>query len=67
MYNRPPPDRYAADRTANDIEGQNDEALEGLSQKVKLLKNVSRPRLRPGALTAWPEQLVTTMRLLKQY
>ncbi|GJN87834.1 hypothetical protein Rhopal_000789-T1 [Rhodotorula paludigena] len=40
MYNRPS-DRYAADRTAEDIEGQNDEALEGLSQKVKLLKNIT--------------------------
>jgi blocked-early-in-transport protein 1 len=40
MYNKPS-DRYAADRTADDIQGQNDEALEGLSQKVKLLKNVS--------------------------
>ncbi|KAG0662239.1 hypothetical protein C6P46_003425 [Rhodotorula mucilaginosa] len=38
MYNKPS-DRYAADRTADDIQGQNDEALEGLSQKVKLLKN----------------------------
>lgn len=43
MYNRPS-DRYAADRTAEDIEGQNDEALEGLSQKVKLLKNVRHGR-----------------------
>lgn len=42
MYNRPS-DRYAADRTAEDIEGQNDEGLEGLSQKVKLLKNVRCP------------------------
>ncbi|GAA5863337.1 hypothetical protein JCM5296_003538 [Sporobolomyces johnsonii] len=40
MYNRPS-DRYAADRTAEDIEGQNDEALEGLSNKVKLLKNIT--------------------------
>lgn len=28
-------------RYADDIEGQNDEALEGLSAKVKLLKDVS--------------------------
>ncbi|GAA5873296.1 hypothetical protein JCM3774_005934 [Rhodotorula dairenensis] len=40
MYNKPS-DRYAADRTADDIQGQNDEALEGLSQKVKLLKNIT--------------------------
>ncbi|GAA6054997.1 hypothetical protein JCM3770_000485 [Rhodotorula araucariae] len=40
MYNRPS-DRYAADRTAEDLEGQNDEALEGLSAKVKLLKNIT--------------------------
>jgi len=47
MYNRPS-DRYAADRTAEDIEGQNDEGLEGLSQKVKLLKNVRPPFTRPA-------------------
>ncbi|POY73528.1 hypothetical protein BMF94_3465 [Rhodotorula taiwanensis] len=35
MYNKP------QDRTAENIEGQNDEALEGLSQKVKLLKNIT--------------------------
>lgn len=28
-------------RFADDLEGQNDEMLEGLSAKVKLLKNVS--------------------------
>lgn len=28
-------------RYADDLEGQNDEALEGLSAKVKLLKDVS--------------------------
>lgn len=42
MYNRPS-ERYAADRTAESLEGQNDEALEGLSAKVKLLKNVRLP------------------------
>ncbi|GAA5826168.1 hypothetical protein JCM11251_007192 [Rhodosporidiobolus azoricus] len=40
MYNRPS-ERYAAERTAEDLEGQNEEALEGLSQKVKLLKNIT--------------------------
>ncbi|GAA5974119.1 hypothetical protein JCM11641_003447 [Rhodosporidiobolus odoratus] len=40
LYNRQG-DRYAADRTAEDLEGQNEEALEGLSQKVKLLKNIT--------------------------
>ncbi|GAA6000917.1 hypothetical protein JCM10207_004718 [Rhodosporidiobolus poonsookiae] len=40
MYNNPS-NRYAADRTAEDLEGQNEEALEGLSQKVKLLKNIT--------------------------
>ncbi|GAA5902956.1 hypothetical protein JCM6882_009653 [Rhodosporidiobolus microsporus] len=40
MYNRPG-ERYAAERTAEDLEGQNEEALEGLSQKVKLLKNIT--------------------------
>ncbi|BGP13224.1 hypothetical protein JCM10213_005006 [Rhodosporidiobolus nylandii] len=41
MYNAGPGQRYAADRTAEDLEGQNEEALEGLSQKVKLLKNIT--------------------------
>ena len=31
---------YANNRTAEDLEGQNDEHLEGLSAKVKMLKNV---------------------------
>jgi blocked early in transport 1 len=31
----------AGQRFAEDLEGQNDEALEGLSKKVKLLKDVS--------------------------
>lgn len=39
MYNNPS-SRYAQERTSEDLEGQNEEALEGLSQKVKLLKNV---------------------------
>lgn len=32
---------YAANRTAEDLEGQNEEHLGQLSEKVKLLKNVS--------------------------
>ena len=31
---------YANNRTAEDLEGQNDEHLEGLSAKVKMLKDV---------------------------
>ncbi|KDQ12799.1 hypothetical protein BOTBODRAFT_34253 [Botryobasidium botryosum FD-172 SS1] len=31
----------ASQRTADDLEGQNDERLEGLSAKVKLLKDIS--------------------------
>jgi blocked-early-in-transport protein 1 len=31
---------YASQRQAEDLEGQNDEELEGLGAKVKLLKNV---------------------------
>jgi blocked-early-in-transport protein 1 len=34
-------------RFADDLEGQNDEQLEGLSAKVKLLKDVSESRLKP--------------------
>ncbi|GAA5832826.1 hypothetical protein JCM3766R1_007055 [Sporobolomyces carnicolor] len=41
LYNSSPSQRYAQDRTAEDIEGQNDEALGQLSQKVKLLKNIT--------------------------
>ncbi|GAA5994844.1 hypothetical protein JCM5350_000911 [Sporobolomyces pararoseus] len=41
LYNNNPSQRYAQDRTAEDIEGQNDEALGQLSQKVKLLKNIT--------------------------
>ncbi|GAA6008609.1 hypothetical protein JCM11491_003367 [Sporobolomyces phaffii] len=41
LYNASPSQRYAQDRTAEDIEGQNDEALGQLSQKVKLLKNIT--------------------------
>jgi blocked-early-in-transport protein 1 len=48
MYNRPS-ERYAADRTAESLEGQNDEALEGLSAKVKLLKNVRLPLSAPSS------------------
>jgi len=40
MYNTSPSQRYQ-DRAAEDIEGQNDEALGALSQKVKLLKNIT--------------------------
>lgn len=32
---------YAANRTADDLEGQNAEHLEGLSAKVRMLKDVS--------------------------
>ena len=32
---------YASQRQAEDLEGQNDEELEGLGAKVKLLKDVS--------------------------
>lgn len=32
---------YGSQRTAEDLEGQNDEKLEGLSAKVKMLKDVS--------------------------
>jgi len=39
--NSPLPTHYAADRTAQDLEGQNDDYLKGLSSKVKLLKDVS--------------------------
>jgi hypothetical protein len=39
---------YAATRTAEDLEGQNNEHLEGLSAKVKLLKDVS-----PACLQHW--------------
>ncbi|GAA5924198.1 SNARE domain- containing protein [Sporobolomyces koalae] len=41
LYNQNPSQRYAQDRAAEDIEGQNDEALGQLSQKVKLLKNIT--------------------------
>jgi hypothetical protein len=52
MYNQPGRnDRYAADRTAEDLEGQNDDALQGLSQKVKLLKNVRFPLSPPTKVT----------------
>ncbi|KAG8969868.1 hypothetical protein FRC03_000114 [Tulasnella sp. 419] len=32
---------YGAQRTAEDLEGQNDERLEGLTAKVKLLKDIT--------------------------
>ncbi|GAA93446.1 uncharacterized protein L969DRAFT_96030 [Mixia osmundae IAM 14324] len=32
---------YASNRTADDLEGQNDEHLEGLSAKVKMLKDIT--------------------------
>lgn len=35
---------YAQARTAEDLESQNEEQLEGLSAKVALLKNVRRPQ-----------------------
>lgn len=62
MYNQPGRnERYAADRTAEDLEGQNDDALQGLSQKVKLLKNVRSflllfkvVRSREGVMTSLP-------------
>ncbi|GAA5845722.1 hypothetical protein JCM5353_001689 [Sporobolomyces roseus] len=41
MYNSPSPSQRYQDRQAEDIEGQNDEALGALSQKVKLLKNIT--------------------------
>ena len=48
-YNTPPSSgrsspygiNLAGQRFADDLEGQNDEALEGLTAKVKLLKDVS--------------------------
>lgn len=40
-YSYPAGKGYAANRTAEDLEGQNDEHLEGLSAKVKMLKNVT--------------------------
>lgn len=41
MYNSPSPSQRYQDRQAEDIEGQNDEALGALSQKVRLLKNIT--------------------------
>lgn len=38
----PLPTHYAATRQAEDLEGQNDDYLKGLSSKVRLLKDVSR-------------------------
>lgn len=37
----PPNGNYGAQRFAEDLEGQNDERLEGLTAKVKLLKDVT--------------------------
>ena len=34
---------YASQRQAEDLEGQNDEEIEGLGAKVKMLKDVKRP------------------------
>lgn len=34
--------QYASNRTAEDLESQNEEELEGLGAKVKILKDVSR-------------------------
>lgn len=39
-YSSPNPEPYGH-RYVDDLEGQNDEALEGLAAKVKLLKDVS--------------------------
>ena len=44
MYNAAP----QGHRYADDLEGQNDEALEGLSAKVKLLKDVSESTAHDG-------------------
>jgi len=33
---------FAATRFADDLEGQNDDAIEGLSTKIKVLKEVRR-------------------------
>lgn len=40
---------YAAQRTAEDIEGQNNDNLEGLSAKVRMLKDVSERRWCSGS------------------
>lgn len=41
---------YAANRTAEDLEGQNEEHLEGLSAKVRMLKDVSEDVDEAGEL-----------------
>lgn len=41
MYNPSGPNLTNGHRYADDLEGQNDEAIDGLSNKVKMLKEVS--------------------------
>jgi len=46
-------------RYADDLEGQNDEAIEGLSAKVKLLKDVSESSSSPRLV--WDSQCLSNI------
>jgi hypothetical protein len=47
---------FSNHRTAEELESQNDEAIEGLSAKVRLLKEVTHPFSRSLLLKILPEK-----------